>query len=162
MTQYFGKYRGTVENNVDPEQRGRIMVSVPAVTGEGTLNWAMPCVPFAGPGVGFFAIPPKGANVWVEYEAGDPNAPIWSGAFWGAQGDAPASPAVAEQLVIKTSACTLTLSDLAGREGVTVETSAGMKITLSASGIEINDGSGGTIQLSSSKVSVNNGALEVT
>ncbi|MCB1831203.1 MAG: baseplate assembly protein, partial [Gammaproteobacteria bacterium] len=68
MTQFFGKYRGSVENNVDPQMMGRIQVSVPAVLGDGTLSWAMPCVPYAGPGVGLFTLPPNGANVWVEFE----------------------------------------------------------------------------------------------
>ena len=160
MTQYFGKYRGKVEQNIDPLQQGRIIVSVPAVTGSGTLNWAMPSLPFAGNGVGFWAIPPKGANVWVEYEGGDPDYPIWSGCFWGV-GEAPAMPALAELVVLKTKTCTLTLNDLPGIGGITIETSAGMKITMSATGLEITNGQGGTIQIQGPKVTVNNGALEV-
>lgn len=161
MTQYFGKYRGKVEANVDPQQQGRIMVSVPAVTGSGTLNWAMPAVPFAGSGVGFWAIPPVGANVWVEYEGGNPDYPIWSGCFWGV-GEAPATPAVPQVVVLKTQTCTLTLSDLPGVGGVTIETSNGMKITMSATGLEITDGQGATITMQGPTVSVNNGALDVT
>ena len=161
MTQYYGKYRGKVENNLDPEGRGRIMVSVPAVTGSGTLNWAMPAVPFAGSGVGLWAIPPTGANVWVEYEGGNPDYPIWSGCFWGI-GEAPATPAVPQVVVLKTQTCTLTLSDLPGVGGVTIETATGMRIKMSATGLEITDGMGATISLEGPKVTVNNGALEVT
>jgi uncharacterized protein involved in type VI secretion and phage assembly len=160
MTQYFGKYRGKVEYNIDPQQQGRIMVSVAAVTGSGTLNWAMPSLPFAGSGVGFWAIPPVGANVWVEYEGGDPDYPIWSGCFWGI-GEAPATPAVAQIVVLKTKTCTLTLSDLPGIGGVTIETATGMKITMSATGLEITNGAA-TIKLEALSVKVNNGALEVT
>jgi uncharacterized protein involved in type VI secretion and phage assembly len=160
MRQYFGKYRGKVQNNIDPLQLGRILVSVPAVTGSGTLNWALPSLPFAGSGVGFWAIPPVGANVWVEYEGGDPDHPIWSGCFWGV-GQAPAMPAVAEVVVLKTQTCTLTLSDLPGVGGVTIETATGMKITLSATGLEITNGTGATIKMEGPRVNVNNGALEV-
>jgi uncharacterized protein involved in type VI secretion and phage assembly len=160
MTQYYGKYRGQVENNIDPEQRGRIMVSVPAVTGSGTLNWAMPSTPFAGSGVGLWAIPPIGANVWVEYEGGDPDYPIWSGCFWGL-GEAPAMPAVPQVVVLKTQSCTLTLSDLPGVGGVTVETVTGMKIAMTATGIEITNGMGATITMQGPQVTVNQGALEV-
>ena len=71
MSEFFGKYRGKVENNLDPLQQGRLQVSVPAVLGEGRLSWAMPSAPFAGPQVGLFAIPPQGANVWVDFEGGD-------------------------------------------------------------------------------------------
>jgi uncharacterized protein involved in type VI secretion and phage assembly len=159
--QFYGKYRGKVENNIDPLQQGRVQISVPSVLGEGRLSWAMPCVPYAGPGVGFFAIPPTGANVWVEFEGGDPNYPIWSGAFWG-MGEAPIAPALAETKVFKTDTITLKLDDLPGVGGVTIETALGMKITITAMGIEINNGQGGSIKLTGPQVSVNDGALEVT
>ena len=58
---FFGKYRGKVVNNLDPMQLGRVQVSVPAILGEGRMSWAMPCTPYAGSGVGFFAIPPVDA-----------------------------------------------------------------------------------------------------
>lgn len=161
MIQFFGKYRGKVENNVDPLQQGRLQVSVPAVLGDGRMSWAMPCVPYAGAGVGFFAIPPNRANIWVEFEGGDPDYPIWSGCFWEV-GEVPAMPAVAEVKILKTDTCTITLNDLPGIEGVTIETSAGMKIILSAIGLEIDNGQGAKIAMTGPQVSVNNDALEVT
>ena len=160
MTQYFGKYRGTVANNIDPMQQGRIQVSVPSVLGSGQLSWAMPCVPYAGSGVGLFLIPPVDANIWVEFEAGDPDYPIWSGCFWGI-GEVPALPAIAEMKVLKTDSCTITLNDLPGIGGVTIETMTGMKIILSATGLEIDNGQGGSIKMTGPQVSVNNGGLEV-
>jgi uncharacterized protein involved in type VI secretion and phage assembly len=161
MSSFFGKYRGTVENNLDPMQQGRIQVRVPAVLGDGRLSWAMPCTPYAGPGVGFFAVPPVGANVWVEFEGGDPDYPIWSGCFWGT-GEAPALPAIAEMKVLKTSTATITLNDIPGAGGITIETATGMKIVFNVTGIEITNGQGGGIKLTGPQVSVNNGALEVT
>lgn len=160
MPQFFGKYRGKVEANIDPQQQGRIQVSCPAVLGEGRLSWAMPAAPYAGPGVGFFAIPPTGANVWVEFEGGDANYPIWSGCFWGL-GEAPALPAIAEMKVFKTDTATITVNDIPGAGGVTIETQMGMKIAISATGIEISNGQGATITLTGPKVSINNDALEV-
>lgn len=160
VMQFFGKYRGKVMKNIDPMQLGRIQVSVPAVLGEGTLSWAMPCTPFAGDGVGFFALPPVGANIWVEFEGGDANSPIWSGCFWGS-GEVPASPAMEAKKMIKTKTNTLTIDDTPGTGGIILETQAGMKISITAAGIEINDGKGGTIKLTGPKVSVNNGALDV-
>lgn len=164
MPQFFGKYRGKVENNIDPMQLGRVQVSVPAVLGEGSLSWAMPCVPFAGSGVGFFAIPPNNANVWVEFEGGDPDYPIWSGCFWGV-GEVPALPALAQMKVIKTDCITLTLSDMPGIGGVTLEVNppavaTPLKLVFDLSGIELNNGAA-TVKLSPVSVSVNNGALEV-
>jgi hypothetical protein len=157
---YYGKYRGKVENNLDPYQQGRVQVSCPAVLGEGSLSWAMPSVPYAGSGVGFFMVPPVGANVWVEFEGGDPDYPIWAGCFWGT-GEAPAAPAVAEVKVIKTATATITLNDLPGPGGVTIEWGTGMKISITAAGIEIANGMGASVKLSGPQTSVNNGALEV-
>lgn len=158
---YYGKYKGKVENNIDPLMQGRVQISCAAVLGDGKLSWAMPCSPYAGNGVGFFMVPPVGANVWVEFEGGDPDSPIVGGGFWGT-GEVPAAPAVAEMKVIKTGAATITLNDLPGAGGATIEMSNGMKISMTLGGIEITNGQGATIKLTGPQVSVNNGALEVT
>jgi Type VI secretion system/phage-baseplate injector OB domain len=79
---YFGKYRGTVTDNSDSTNRGRVKVRVPAVLGD-LETWAMPCLPYAGDNVGVYMIPESGAGVWVEFEGGDPSYPIWTGGFWG-------------------------------------------------------------------------------
>ncbi len=161
MTGFIGKYRGTVANNVDPRQLGRLQVTVPTVLGDSSLSWAMPCVPYSGPGVGFFALPPVGARVWVEFENGDPDFPIWVGGFWES-GDVPASPALAEKKVFKTDTATLTLDDTPGVGGITMETTAGMKIVINAQGIEIDNGQGASIKLQGPQTSINGAALEVT
>ncbi|HTF06952.1 MAG TPA: phage baseplate assembly protein V [Asanoa sp.] len=160
---FHGKYRGTVANNVDPMQLGRVQVNVPAVLGDGQLSWALPCVPYAGDGVGFFAVPPVGANVWVEFEGGDPAYPILAGCFWGT-GQAPGT-GLPTTKVLKTDGVTLTFEDLAGAGGLTIDVaspavSVPMRISCTASGIELSIGSQ-KVLLSSSSVSVNNGALEV-
>lgn len=160
---YFGKYRGTVENNLDPLTLGRVQVSVPAALGSGRLSWAEPCVAYAGSGVGWFAVPPVGANVWVEFEAGDPQRPILAGCFW-APGEVPGTGLPTEK-VLATEGVTLTLDDLPGKGGLTLEVGppvvpAACTITLSSSGIELSIGAS-TILVSATSVSVNNGALEV-
>jgi uncharacterized protein involved in type VI secretion and phage assembly len=160
MSQFFGKYRGKVENNIDPMQQGRVQVSVPAVLGEGRMSWAMPCSPYAGAGVGLFTVPPTGANVWVEFEGGDPDYPILAGCFWGT-GEVPAAPALAEMKVLKTDTATITVNDLPGVGGIKIETATGMKIEISVTGIEISNGMGATIKLMGPKVSLNDTALEV-
>jgi hypothetical protein len=158
---YFGKYRGTVENPVDLKGVGRVQVSVPDVLGDGKLAWAMPCAPYAGDGVGFFAIPPKGANVWVEFERGDPEYPIWSGCFWDI-GQAPAAPTPLSifKTILKTKKFTLEIDsnpalpsfsiemDIGGVAGTAsikgdmtglTLSCAGNKIALSVEGVSIND-----------------------
>lgn len=80
----YGKYQATVMNNLDPQSLGRLQAFVPAVLGEIPTGWAKPCVPYAGPASGFFSVPPVGAGVWIEFEAGDVSQPIWTGCYWGA------------------------------------------------------------------------------
>ena len=161
MTEYYGKYRGTVANNIDPYKAGRLQVSVPAVLGDGQLSWALPSVPYAGPGVGFYFIPPVGANVWVEFEAGDSNVPIWSGCFWN-DNTAPIADPARPLKVLKTNNVTLTIDDTPAAGGITIETVAGMKVVVNAAGIQITNGKGATVDLTGPDVSVNGGALVVT
>lgn len=81
---FYGKYRGLVAINIDPQSQGRIKAMVPEVLGEVPSSWALPCAPYAGTGCGFWAIPPIGAGVWIEFEAGDTSRPIWTGGWWTA------------------------------------------------------------------------------
>lgn len=164
MSQFFGKYRGQVQNNLDPMMLGRVQVSVPAVLGEGTLSWAMPCAPYAGDGVGFFAVPPNGANVWVEFEGGDPDYPIWSGCFWGT-GEVPAQPALPFVKVLQTDSIMLKLDDTPGAGGFTLQVDppvapGPITIACTVSGVEISVGAA-KIALNPASVSINDGALEV-
>jgi uncharacterized protein involved in type VI secretion and phage assembly len=79
---YYGKYRGLVRDNDDPQGMGRIRAQVPEVLDDQDSPWAMPCAPYAGDGVGQYTVPAVGAGVWIEFEAGDPSRPIWSGCWW--------------------------------------------------------------------------------
>lgn len=156
---FYGKFRGVVTDNRDPLMLGRVRARVPDVYGEEESGWALPSLPYAGNGVGLFLVPPMDALVWIEFEHGDPDYPIWTGCFW-AVGELPATPASPEMKVLKTDMGTITLNDTPGAGGLTIETTAGMKIVMNATGIEITNGQGG-IKLSGPQVSVNNGALEV-
>ncbi len=115
---FWGKFRGTVDNNVDPSGLARLSVIVPEVIGSQKV-WAMPCVPYAGKDVGFFALPPKGASVWVEFENGDPNYPIWVGCFWQ-KGEVPAKPAAPDIKMLKVEGIELKLSSARNAGGVTL------------------------------------------
>lgn len=161
---YFGKYRGTVSNNMDPQNQGRLQVQVPAVLGTGSMSWAMPCVPYAGNQVGFHFIPDVGTNVWVEFEAGDPDYPIWSGCFWGV-GENPVLPGGPFVKTIKTSFAEIKIDETPGVGGVVIETtglsSAPAKIEMNMQGLTITHG-GAKINMNNLNVNVNNGALEVT
>ena len=164
MRRHEGIFRGSVTNNLDPLRQGRVQVSVPAILGEATLNWAMPCAPFAGNGVGLFTVPPVGASVWVAFEDGDPDRPIVLGGFWGA-GEAPDPTGLPTTKVLKTDAITLKLDDLPGAGGLTIEVNPPavampIKIAATASGLELSVGAAKVV-LNGVTVRVNDGALEV-
>lgn len=157
---FYGKYRGTVENTVDPMQQGRVQIRCPAVLGDGTLSWAMPCVPYAGSGVGLFLVPPSGANIWVEFEAGDPDKPILAGCFWGV-GEVPAAPAVEQMKVLATDMATVEINDLVGMLTVTTNTPLGEAVIAAGpDSLELSI-AGRKVSLTPISVTVNDGALEV-
>lgn len=161
---YYGKYRGKVENPADLQGLGRIQVSVPSVLGDGKLAWAMPCLPGAGPGVGFHAIPPKGAKVWVEFEAGNPDYPIWSGGFWDL-GDTPAPPGPVGFMTKawKGENFSLEILDMPGIPTLTLEltTAAGIaKITAGPDGMTLSHGAS-SVKLAIDGVSINGTNLKV-
>lgn len=166
MTQFFGKYRGTVVNNVDPMQIGRLQVLVPDVSGVMLSSWAMPCAPVAGMQSGFFAVPVIGAGVWVEFERGDPDYPVWVGCFWGTAAEVPslalAAPPPVPAFTLQTPLQNgLQISDTPGVGGILMKTATGAMISVSDVGITITNGKGATISMVGNTVDINVGALTV-
>ncbi|HEX2031933.1 MAG TPA: phage baseplate assembly protein V [Actinomycetota bacterium] len=162
---YYGKYRGVCTDNRDPLMQGRIKASVPDVLGDQDSGWALPCAPFGGNGMGFFAIPSQGAGVWVEFEQGDPDYPIWSGVWWGSVAEMPPqllAPPYSKVMIKTEGGQTITLDDTPGIGGITLETSSRQRIVLSPTGIEIDNGMGASIRMTGPQISFNNGALDVT
>jgi len=163
---FFGKYRGVVTDNLDPLMIGRVRARVPDVMGDRDSGWALPCAAFGGDQMGFFAVPAVGAGVWIEFEHGDPDHPIWAGCWWGNAAELPptllAPPPPSKKVMLRSEAGhTILIDDTPGVGGITLETATGQKIALTATGIEIDDGMGAKITLQGPQVSVNNGALEV-
>ena len=164
---YFGKYRGVVLNNVDPMQMGRLMVQVPDVSSVVPGTWAMPCVPVAGIQNGMVALPMIGSGVWVEYEQGDPEFPIWVGCFWGSAAELPALsrlappavPAITLQTPLQNG---LMVSDVPGPTGgIVLKSTTGASIMVNDTGIYIQNGKGASIVMVGPSVTVNAGALVV-
>ena len=164
---YYGKYRGTVVNNVDPERKNRLQVEVPDVLALVPSSWAMPCVPFAGIQSGVVVLPMIGAGVWIEFEQGDPNYPIWVGGFWGQAGELPAIVQTIvpplQGIVLQTQAQNMILvSDVPGPTGgIMLKTSTGALLSINDVGITISNGKGATILMNGPVVTVNQGALVV-
>lgn len=164
---FYGKYRGTVVNNVDPKQIGRIQVLVPDVSSVAISSWAMPCLPWGGIQMGAFCVPLIGAGVWVEFEQGDPDYPIWTGCYWGSAAETPAGsklvpPAVPGITLQTPTQNMIQVSDVPGPTGgIQLRTRTGAMIAITDVGITITNGLGATITLAANAVDINSGALTV-
>ncbi len=163
MNDVHGKYRGVVTNDRDPRRLGRVQVHVPAVLGDARV-WAMPSVPFAGPQVGMLFVPKAGTGVWVEFEGGDTDFPIWSGCYWK-PGELPPAAGDPATRVLRTESFLLEVKDGSGG-AVTLElvppaARVLTRVVLAGDGVTITYGTS-HIKLTASGVSINDGALEVT
>jgi uncharacterized protein involved in type VI secretion and phage assembly len=165
--QFYGIYRGTVINNIDPLQTGRIMATVPDVSGLTPTTWAMPCVPVTGKQMGTFFVPQIGAGVWLQFEAGDPDRPVWSGGWWGSSAEVPAlalagvpgDPSFVIQTTLQNA---IVVSDLPGPTGgIMLKSTTGASIIVNDTGIYIQNGKGASIVMTGPTVTVNAGALVV-
>ena len=170
MEKFFGKYRATVVNNIDPNQKGRLMLMIPDVLDLIPSTWAEPCVPLAGPTgppMGVYMVPPIGAGVWVEFEQGDPNYPIWVGCRWGSPSDVPpaaiqglpTSPNIVIQSMHQHS---IVISDLPGPTGgIILKSTTGATIKVNDFGITIDNGKGARIEMVGPIVDINKGELKI-
>jgi hypothetical protein len=157
-SRYFGKYRGLVQDVNDPESMGRITAKVPAVYGDEVSPWALPASPFAGSQHGFLALPEQNDGVWMEFEAGDPSRPIWSGFWWGSN-EMPSPNGPLQRVWVTSQGLKIVLDD--DSKKLQLLHPGGGEITMTDNDITIKIGSA-QIVLSSSGVSINNGAIEVS
>ena len=165
-TRYYGKYRATVTDNVDPLVQGRLMLHVPDVLGDVPSSWALPCLPAVGEQMGVFVLPAIGSTVWAEFEQGKPNFPIWSGGFWGSAAEVPplalaAPPGMQNVLLQTTAANSLLITDTPGPQGgIVLSSPGGSTLIVNDTGIYLNSGTA-LITLIGSTVAINKTALTV-
>lgn len=175
-SRYFGKYRGQVTDNDDPDNLGRVKAKVPRLLGDEETGWALPAFAYGGASEqGLFAVPDVGAGVWIEFEGGDLSYPIWCGT-WYTSGAVPESAKPAQKVMKTQSGHKIVFDDDGGSievadsngndikldaNGIELTDSNGNSIKMDSSGIAISDSNGNSIKLTASGVSVNDGALEV-
>jgi len=166
---FFGKYRALVVDNDDKEHLGRLKVRVPSLLGDEVVTgWAAPCMPYGGgPDRGMLFVPEIGDGVWVEFEEGDLEFPIWVGTFWskpddqseipfrikpdGSKDESDQEPPTRK--IIKTAkGHTLQFEDADGEEMVILkEAKNGRVVTLDKTGIAIDDGAGNRLEITADK-----------
>jgi phage baseplate assembly protein gpV len=156
-TSYFGKYRGIVTDVDDPNTQCRIRATVPAVLGDQACGWAMPAAPFAGDGHGFVMLPKVGSGVWIEFEAGQLDNPIWSGAWW-ASGQRPDPQGAGVRVIVSEKGHTVVLDDES--DEVKLVHASGPEIKMTASEIVLTCGAC-EITISNENISLNNGLIKV-
>jgi Type VI secretion system/phage-baseplate injector OB domain len=168
---FYGKYRGTVVINVDPELRGRIVCTVPAALGLTPSNWCEACTPLSGPTgppMGTYFVPPIGAGVWVEFEQGDPQKPIWSGCQLAsgsvpplALAGNPADPNICIQSLLQHSIMISDLPPTPLTGGIILRSTTGAMIVVNDSGIYIQNGKGAMMTMIGPAIDFNMGALTI-
>ena len=156
-TSYFGKYRGIVTDVSDPNNQCRIRAKVPAVLGDQACGWALPAAPFAGDGHGFVMLPKMGSGVWIEFEAGRLDNPIWSGGWW-ASGQRPDPQGEQVRVIVSEHGHSVILDDQA--DEVKLVHGDGPTIKMTASEIVLTCGSC-EIKISNQDISLNNGLIKV-
>lgn len=167
---YYGKYRGTVVNNIDPLSIGRLFVEVPDL-GLFPTSWALPSFPFSGRSMGFWALPQIGAGVWVEFEQGDSEYPIWSGCWFGGLEELPtdallAPPPLPSIVLQSQTGNAIVISDLPGKGGIELRMRGGplgAKISMDDTGLTLSFGQFAEIKLDPSGVTItsNTGPVQV-
>ncbi len=144
---------------------------VPDVSSLIPSTWAEACVPLAGPTgppMGVFMVPPIGAGVWVEFETGDPNYPVWVGCRWGGSSDIPsmatAGLPISPNIIIQSLLQNLIMiSDLPGPTGgITLQSTTGASIIVNDTGIYIKNGKGASINMVGPTVTINESALTIS
>jgi hypothetical protein len=178
---YYGIYRGTVLSNIDPLLQGRITVVVPDVGSVTPSTFVNPCVSMAGKQQGTFMVPEIGASVWIQFEAGDPDKPVWMGGSWPDPAMVPVAALApveppGQAIVFQTTLQQLfMISDAPpvpmlapvpapappGTGGIVLRSPTGAMIVVNDAGIFINNGKGATVELVANTVMINKIALVV-
>lgn len=154
---YFGKYRATVTDVEDPKQQCRIRARVPAVLGEQQCGWALPVAAFAGDGHGLVLLPEVGSGVWIEFEAGQLNSPIWSGGWW-AEGQRPAPQAQGKRVLVSKKGHQMMMDD--DGDEVTLVHASGPEIRMTGTQVVITCGAC-ELKITNQEISLNNGLIKV-
>lgn len=170
---YPGLYRGTVAVNVDPELRGRLMLTIPDVLSFVPSTWAEPCTPLAGPtgpGMGVYMVPPVGTGVWVMFEHGDAGRPVWMGCRFDVSANVPplalagnpADPNICIQSLLQQMVLISDMPPSPATGGIILKSTTGATIVVNDSGIYISNGKGATMTMVGPSIDFNFGALTIT
>lgn len=162
---YYGKYAGKVLKNKaseDTKHRGELRVQVPGIleeTQDGSSEQPLEVVAKPCFMPGFFFIPDVGAQVWVEFMAGDIDQPVWTG-VWHPTDAAPKTTddqaSTEFQKIIRTSSGhVIQLDDTANDEKLVILHKSQSIITIDKDGnIVIQHKGGAKVELKDNAVNI--------
>jgi len=171
--QYPGLYRGTVAFNNDPQMRGRLLLTVVDVQAFVPTTWVEPCTPLSGPpgpGMGVYMVPPPGAGVWVMFEHGDVDKPVWLGCRFDKGSDVPAmskvgnplDPNIILQSLLQQSVMISDMPPTPASGGIVLKSTTGAMVVVNDSGIYLDNGKGASIWLVGKSILLNQNAMVIT
>jgi hypothetical protein len=170
---YPGLYRASVLTNTDPEFRGRLTLTIPDVHSFSPSTWVEPCTPLSGPtgpAMGVYMVPPPGAGVWVMFERGDVNHPVWIGCRFDVQANVPplallgnpADPNICIQSLLQHSLMISDMPPSPATGGIILRSASGAMVVVNDAGIFISNGKGATITMVGPTINMNNSAMTIT
>jgi hypothetical protein len=155
---YYGKYGGVVIDNDDPLKLARLKVSVPTLMQVAEIGWARPALPFAGPGHGHVMVPAVDALVWVEFEAGNLDQPIWTGCWYAESQSAPEPTAPGARVIVTPGGHEVVLDD-AGNT-LRIKHAGGATLEMTATEISLSIGASKMV-MTGAAITFNDGVLKI-
>ncbi|WP_346836699.1 phage baseplate assembly protein V [Microbulbifer sp. SAOS-129_SWC] len=160
----YGKYLGEITDRDDPKKRGRLRIRVDNITDDKGV-WAAPCVPYAGDGIGFFALPPKGTKVWVEFLGGRIDRLVYCGFLWQ-EGELDGQDYDPARVHFETGSLRIEVDDSKDEIRIEIKNNGGSisikggEITLKANSVT-QEAQGNKVVLDAAAFDVKNAALKV-
>ena len=122
LGRYYGNYRGYVHNNEDPLNMNRLQLVIPTLNPTAVdETWAFPKNSWGGKDYGINLLPRKADVVWVEFQNGNPDYPLWTHSGY-AKDEKPKEFETVEHYGFKTPGGSLILiNDNPGEEEILVK-----------------------------------------
>jgi uncharacterized protein involved in type VI secretion and phage assembly len=158
-----GVYPALVTDIKDPDNQGRVKVSLPWAHDTGSQRyeaWARLATMMGGSNRGSWFVPDVNDEVLVAFEGNDPRRPYVLGGLWNGTDSPPETMDGAgkndKKVLRSRNGVKVTLDDTSGTESLMLETPGGQKVTLKdgPGSLELSDANGNSIKLDSSGITL--------
>jgi uncharacterized protein involved in type VI secretion and phage assembly len=149
MAKMNGVVTGQVVSTDDPDQQGRVQVSLPFLGGQNESYWAPVATMLAGGSTGSWFMPETGDEVLVAFNQEDVNHPYIIGFLWNGQ-DQPPDTNPKHRTIKTPGKHVLQFDDTDGSTKITLQSAGGQTVVIDDSGtgsITVTGNTGGSITL---------------